>query len=165
MRKRFEQQLSIGILPIEKTEVSPKIKDALTELLAALLKIYKTPEYNEKIFSIIERYISKNKKNTGRNGMSLWQIFILAQVRLCENISYTKLHALANNHLTLRCLLGTGADNGGFTRIEFEYQNIYDNVSGLSDEMLKELNEIIVEFGHKEIFKKKRKGSIALKKR
>ena len=163
MRKRFEQQLSIGILPIEETEVSPKIKDALTELLAALLKIYKTPEYNEKIFSVIESYISRNKKNTGRNGMNLWQIFVLAQVRLCENISYTKVHALANNHLTLRCLLGVGADNGVFTRIEFEYQNIYDNISGLSDEMLKELNEIIVEFAHREVFKKKEKAALHLK--
>lgn len=163
MRNRFEQQLSIGLLPVEKTEVSPKIKDALTELLAALLEIYKTPEYNKKIFSKLEAYLLKNKKKTGRNGMSLWQIFVLAQVRLCENIGYAKLHALANNHLTLRCLLGVGADHGGFTRIEFEYQNIYDNVSNLSEGLLQELNEIIISFGHKEIFKKKEKEALRLK--
>ncbi len=155
--------MSIGILPIEKTEVSPKIKDALTELLAALLKIYKTPKYNELIFNKLESYLLKSKKETGRNGMNLWQIFVLAQVRLCENISYAKLHALANNHLTLRCLLGVGSDNGAFTRIEFEYQNIYDNISNLSDELLKELNEIIIEFGHKEVFKKKEKEALHLK--
>lgn len=163
MRKRFDQQLTIGLLPIEKTEVSPKIKDALTELLAALLEIYKTPEYNEKIFSKLEMYLLQNKKKTGRTGMTLWQIFVLAQVRLCENIGYAKLHALANNHLTLRCLLGVGAGHGGFTRIEFEYQNIYDNVSELSDELLKELNEVIIEFGHKEVFKKKEKEALRLK--
>ncbi len=156
MRKRFEQQLSIGLLPIQKTEISVKTKDSLTELLAALLKVYTTPEYNEKIFSKLEEYLMKGKKNTGRKGMTLWQIFVLAQVRLCENISYEKLHAHAINHLTLRCLLGVGADNGGFTRIEFEYQNIYDNVSVLSPELLKELNEIILKFGHKEILKKKK---------
>ena len=44
MRNRFEQQLSIGLLPIEKTVVSLKTKDSLSELLAALLEIYKTPE-------------------------------------------------------------------------------------------------------------------------
>jgi len=163
MRKRFEQQLSIGILPIEQTEISVKLKDPLTELLAALLKVYITPEYNDKIFSLLEDSIMKNKQQTGRPGMSLWQMFVLGQVRLCENISYAKLHALANNHLTLRCLLGAGAENGGFTRIEFEYQNIYDNVSGLGDELLKELNEVIVEFGHKKIFKKKEKAALLLK--
>ncbi len=163
MRNRFEQQFTIGLLPIEQTEVSPKIKDALTELIAALLAIYRTTEYSNKIFHVLEKHIIGNKQNTGRKGMTLWQIFVLAQVRLCENVSYAKLHALANNHLTLRCLLGAGADNGGFTRIEFEYQNIYDNVSGLSDGLLKEINEIIIGFAHKEIFKKKEKEALHLK--
>ena len=163
MRNRFDQQLTIGILPIEKTVVSPKIKNALTELLAALVEIYKTPEFNTQIFSIMEKHIMQNKQKTGRNGMTLWQIFVLAQVRLSEDLSYAKLHDLANNHLTLRCLLGVGSDNGAFTRIEFEYQNIYDNISGLSDALLREINDIIVEFAHKEIFKKKEEEALLLK--
>lgn len=163
MRNRFTQQLTIGILPIEKTEISLKLKDSLTELLAALLEIYKTSEYNNKIFSILEDYLLKGKKKTGRTGMTLWQLFVLAQVRLCENIGYAKLHALANNHLTLRSLLGMGADHGGFTKIELEYQNIYDNVSLLSDDLLKEINQVVVDFGHKEVFKKKEKEALHLK--
>ena len=163
MRNRFDQQLSIGLLPIEETEISPKIKDPLTELLAALLMIYKTPEYNAKIFNLLEKHLMQNKKKTGRKGMTLWQVFVLGQVRLCESIGYAKLHAHANTHLTLRSLLGVGADNGGFTRIEFEYQNIYDNVSALSDELLREINEVILEFGHKEVFKKKEKEALHLK--
>ncbi len=163
MRNRFTQQLAIGILPIEKTEISIKLKDPLTELLAALLEIYKTPNYSKKIFSLLEDYLMKGKKKTGRNGMDLWQLFVLAQVRLCENIGYAKLHALANNHLTLRSLLGMGADHGGFTRIELEYQNIYDNVSLLSDDLLKQINQLILDFGHKEVFKKKEKEALHLK--
>ena len=65
------------------------------------------------------------------------------------------------NHLTLRCLLGVGADNGGFTRIEFEYQNIYDNISVLSKELIKDLNDIIIDFGHKQVFKKKKRKHYA----
>jgi len=163
MRNRFTQQLTIGILPIEKTVVSLKLKDSLTELLAALLEIYKTPEYNEKIFSLLEDYLMKGKKKTGRTGMTLWQLFVLAQVRLCENIGYANLHALANNHLTLRSLLGMGADHGGFTRLELEYQNIYDNVSLLSDDLLKEINQVVLDFGHNEVFKKKEKEALHLK--
>ena len=163
MRNRFTQQLTIGILPIEKTRISLKLKDSLTELLAALLEIYRTPEYNEKIFSILEGYLLKGKKKTGRKGMTLWQLFVLGQVRLCENIGYSKLHALANNHLTLRALLGMGSDHGVFTRLELEYQNIYDNVSLLSEEILQEINQVILDFGHKQVLKKKEKEALHLK--
>jgi transposase, IS5 family len=56
-----------------------------------------------------------------------------------------------------------GADHGGFTRIELEYQNIYDNVSLLTDEALQEINQVILDFGHKEVFKKKGKEALHLK--
>jgi len=46
MRKRFEQQLFLGQLPIEETYINPKKKYALDELLAALKEIYCNTEYN-----------------------------------------------------------------------------------------------------------------------
>ena len=63
----------------------------------------------------------------------------------------------------VRFLMGVECEYG-FKRISFEYQNIYDNVSMLSDELICELNAIILEFGHYEVFKKKN-NSIALKNR
>jgi len=40
----------------------------------------------------------------------------------------------------MRCLMGV--EKGfGFKRIEFEYQNVYDNVTLISDEMVWELNQ------------------------
>ncbi len=154
MRKRFEQQLLLGQKPIEQTFINPKKKYALNELLAALKAIYCDPGYNEKVFSILEKYINRGKKNTGRTGMDLWCIFVLAQVRLCMNTSYEALHDLANDHRTMRELMGVERDFG-YERVQFEYQNIYDNVSMLSDEMVAELNRVILEFGHGEVFKKK----------
>ena len=162
MRNRFEQQLAIGQYPIELTRINPKNKNALDELLAALKEIYCNKEYNEKIFSLLERYITKGKKKTGRKGMDLWVIFVLAQVRLCLNISYDMLHNLANNHLTLRRLMGQEYDIG-YEPVQFEYQNIYDNVSMLSDELITEINKIILEFGYSEVFKKKRNTALRLK--
>ncbi|MDO8996084.1 MAG: ISNCY family transposase, partial [Sediminibacterium sp.] len=106
MRKRFEQQLGLGQLPIEATYIDPKSKNALDELLAALKAIYCNKEYNEKIFSILESHINSGKKITGRTGMDLWSIFVLAQVRLCLNLSYDVLHDQANNHHNMRCLMG-----------------------------------------------------------
>ncbi len=163
MRNRFAQQLSIGQKPIEETWISPKSKNPIDELLAALKEIYCNKKYNEKIFNILDKHIRSGKKNTGRRGLDLWIVFVLAQLRLCLNISYEMVHNLANNHHTLRYLMGVEREFG-YERIEFEYQNIYDNVSALSDEMITELNAVILEFGHREVFKK-RKNSIALKVR
>jgi len=154
MRKRFEQQLGLGQLPIEAALINPKSKNALDELLAALKAIYCDKEYNEKIFSILEKHINSGKKNTGRAGMDLWSIFVLSQVRLCLNLSYDYLHDLADNHHKMRHLMGI--EKGfGYERVEFEYQNIYDNVSMLSDELVAEINQVILDFGQGQVFKKK----------
>ncbi len=162
MRLRFEQQLVIGQLLIEDTQIRSKSKNALDELLAALKAIYCHKEYNDEIFCILEKHINSNKKRTGRRGMNLWTIFVFAQVRLCLNTSYDALHNLANNHLMLRQISGIEMESG-YQRIEFEYQNIYDNVSMLSDELITEINEVILRFGHSEVFKKKDETALHLK--
>lgn len=154
MRKRFEQQLALGQIPIEQTYINPKRKYVLDELLAALKAIYCDQEYNGKIFGILEKNINSGKKRTGRKGMDLWCIFVLAQVRLCLNISYEMLHNLANNHRAIRQLMGIEREFGQ-EPLEFEYQTVYENVSMLNDELVTELNNVIVEFGHGEVFKKK----------
>ena len=162
MRKRFEQQLSIGQFPISETKINSKSKNSLDELLAALKEIYCTQEYNEKIFSLLEKHINAQKKRTGRRGMDLWCIFVLAQVRLCQNASYDDLHNLANNHRTMRLIMGIER-SFGYNREEFSYQNIYDNITMLSDEVITEINTIVVDFGHKEVFKKKENTALRLK--
>ena len=162
MRKRFEQQLALGQLPIEEMSIKSKSKYAIDELLVALKEIYCNKEYNEKIFSILEKHLNSGKKNTGRIGMDLWCIFVLSQVRLCLNIGYEGLHNFANNHHSMRHLMGV--EKGfGYERFEFEYQNIYDNVSLLSDELVSEINDVILDFGHREVFKKKGITALHLK--
>ena len=86
--------------------INLKSKNALDELQAALKTIYCNKEYNEKIFSILEKHINSGKKNTGRKGMDLWCVFVLSQVRLCLHISYDGLHNLTNNHRSMRHLMG-----------------------------------------------------------
>lgn len=162
MRKRFEQQLAIGQLPIEAIYINSKSKNVLDELLAALKAIYCDKDYNERIFCLLEEYLISGKKKTGRTGMDLWCIFVLAQIRLCLNLSYEGLHNLANNHHSMRHLMGI--EKGfGYDRIEFEYQNIYDNVSLLSDELVAEINQVILDFGHGQVFKKKENTALHLK--
>ena len=161
MRKRFEQQLVLGQKLIEETPVKLKSRDALSKLILSLKLIYSTPEYNEKIFSILEDRITKNKAKTGRRGMGLWQIFVLAQVRLCLNISYDWLHNLASFHTGIRQVMGIEFECG-FMKVELEYQNIVDNVNLLDDATVRSLNDVIVEMGHG-VFKKKEQAALRLK--
>ena len=161
MRKRFEQQLAIGQKPISQTQISIKRKDSLNELLAALLAIFVDQVCNEQVFNILGNKLSKQKLKIGRKGMDLWQVFVLSQVRLCLNISYDKLVDLANNHYAIRHLMGVERDFG-YERIEFEYQNIYDNVTLLDDKTVQQLNEAIIMMGHK-VFKKKEGAPLRLK--
>jgi hypothetical protein len=162
MRKRFELQLRIGQTPIEKIYINPKSKNALDQLIAALKELYCNREYNDKIFTIIEKYLPKVDRHNGRPGMNLWTIFVLAQVRLCLGLDYDMLHNLSNNHSTLRKLLGF-SESFGEEPFVFEYQNIYDNVSKFNESMLVEINDLIVEFGHGEVFKKKETTALRLK--
>ena len=150
MRKRFEQQMCLGQLPIEEIHISVKSKYSIDELLAALKAIYCNKDYNEKIFCMLENHVNAGKIKTGRPGMDLWCIFVLSQVRLCLNIGYEGLHNLANNHRSMRHLMGV--EKGfGFEPVQFEYQNIYDNVSKLNDELVAEINKIVLDFGYGEV--------------
>ena len=134
MRKRFEQQLIVGQKPIAQIEVSPKYRGAFPKLVLALKMLYLTPEYNEQIFCILEEKILKGKKNTGRTGMDLWVLFVMAQTRLCLDTSYDELHRMANTDKMFREIMGIETEYGFGERIEYEYQNIIDNVSLLDDE-------------------------------
>ncbi len=77
------------------------------------------------------------------------------------NISYEELPHGANQDSLLREILGVLPSDFSLGKT-YEYQNIYDNISPISEEMLKEINEILVKIGH-EIFKKKDKTALRLK--
>ena len=162
MRKRFEQQLTIGQLPISELRINPKKSGRLDSVLAALRAIYLDPGYNERVFSILEKHLSQGKVNTGRPGMNLWTLFVLAQVRMCLNTGYEELHDLSNNHHNIRVLMGIEKEFG-FERTELSYQNIYDNVTLLDNEALAEVNSAILDFGHGKVFKKKAGTELRLK--
>jgi len=155
MRKTFEPQLTLDCTPIEEVKVPLKTKNHMAVLVAALQHIYVSPEWNKKIFALLSSKIIKGNNKMGRPAMSLWEIFVLAQVRLCMNISYDNLHHSANYDTLVRGVMGVLPTDFSQGK-EYEYQNIYDNVSLLDDELLIEVNDVIVSMGH-EVFKK-RKG-------
>ena len=162
MRQRFEQQFKIGTLQISETKISTRTRDAQPKLALALLQLFNTPEYNEQLFVILEDKIIGQKQSTGRPGMDLWQIFVMAMFRMTLDLSYDRLHTMANNDKMLRQLLGIETESG-FEVVTFGYQTIKDNIGLLTDDILREINTIVVEFGNKEVFKKKEAQALCLK--
>ena len=68
--------------------------------------------------------------------MTLWAIFVCGVVRLDLNIDYDRLHELANEHKTLREMLG----HGFFDRNPYHFQTLKDSVSLLTPELLDRIN-------------------------
>ena len=48
----------------------------------------------------------RGKKRTGRQGMTLWEILVLATVRLARDVDYDALHYMSNSDINIRGLLG-----------------------------------------------------------
>ena len=161
MRQRFEVQLRLGTTPIEEVKIPTKTRSHMAALVEALQYIYSSPKWNHQVFTLLSEKLLKGKKHTGRPGMSLWEVFVLGQVRLCMNISYDELHHQANYDTLLRGILGVLPTDYSLGK-QYEYQTIYDNVKGVDDALLKEINDVIVAVGH-EVFKKKESAALRLK--
>ncbi|MGH2644801.1 MAG: ISNCY-like element ISCku10 family transposase [Chitinophagaceae bacterium] len=155
MRQRFEQQLSLRTVAIQDVKFPLKSRDELPPVLKALQYIFITPELNKKVFELLEKRICKGKKKTGRKGMDLWHILVLAVVRHALDTNWDRLHYLSNYDELVRSIMGVHAT--AFTqgeKKEFNYQTIIDNVILIDEGLLNEVNQIVVEAGYALIKKK-----------
>jgi hypothetical protein len=114
---------------------------------------------SEQIFKLLESVIC-TKQNTGRPGMDLWTIFVLAGARQCLNSDYDQLHYRANYDVLLRQMLGV--HDGMVGGRKFDHQTIIDNVSLLDEDTLRKINDLVVASGHK-IVKKKATETLRVK--
>jgi hypothetical protein len=155
MRQRFEQQMNLRTVAISDVRFSLKSRDELPPVLMALQYIFVTAELSEKVFAMLEKKICSGKKKTGRNGMDLWHILVLAVVRHTCGTNWDTLETWANHHELVRKVMGVHAT--AFIedeKTEFAYQTILDNVSLVDEALLHEINELVVDAGHKLVKKK-----------
>jgi transposase, IS5 family len=163
MRQRFEQQMSLRTVAIANTKFPLKSRDELPPVLKALQYIFITPDLNEKVFHLLEERICKDKKQTGRKGMDLWHILVLAVVRHTLSTNWDRLELIANYDQLVREIMGVHAT--AFIeqdKLEFAYQTIIDNVQLIDEELLQQINMLIVEAGHS-LLKKKEQEELRLK--
>ena len=155
MRKRFEQSPELDFCPISEVQINTKTRHQLAPLLIALQYIFIDTDLSEQVFSILEKKILQSKKNTGRLGMTMWEILVLGVVRLNLDIDYDFLLDHANNHNELRGVLGVQTKKVFFEgQKEYKYQTMVDNVSLLDADLIAQINVVLVKAGHS-ILKKK----------
>jgi hypothetical protein len=152
MRKVTDSQLRLGAVHISRIQFDLRSRDEIPKLLMGLQYIYCTPEVRDEVFDILEGIVPEEKDaNNGRPGMDLWKILVLGTIRLNCNWDYDKLQEIANNHKTLRQMLGHGAFDGDYV---YALQTLKDNVPLLTPEVLDQVNQIVVKTGHKLVGKK-----------
>lgn len=157
--------MKLGELAIADIKLDPKSRDDIPQILRGLQHIYTTPELRGPIFAILaevlpERQIEgktiKADPNNGRPGMTQWQILVLGVLRLGLNADYDRIQELANEHKTLRQMLGHSdwADEK-----YYHLQTLKDNLRLFTPEILDRLNRLIVGAGHRALKKNRKKGS------
>jgi IS5 family transposase len=152
MRKVIDMQMKIGEVAIDNITFDPRSRDEIPELLMGLQCIYCNREIREQVFEVLMDLVPDDvDPDNGRSGMSLWKILILGTLRLSCNWDYDKLLDIANNHRTLRLMLGHS-----FMDHESRYalQTLKDNISMFTPEVLDRVNQIVVRYGHEVVGKK-----------
>ena len=155
MRQKIEVQYELGATPIEKLKIPTRTRDEMPPVLRALQYIYTTPELNEKVFTLLDAKIRRGKKQTGRPGMTLWEVLVLATIRLTRDADYDHLHYMASTDSLVRGLLGVC--RFGETNKEYSLQSIKDNMGLIDEATLEQVNDIVVKADH-QLVKKKTKN-------
>jgi IS5 family transposase len=156
MRKVIDIQMKFGEVDIAKIEFDARSRDEIPKLLMGLQEIYCNRNVREQVFAVLRNLIRDGiDQNNGRRGMDLWKILVLGTLRLCCNWDYDKLMEIANNHKTLRLMLGHGSL---YDEYYYPLQTLKDNLSLFTPKVLDRINRIVLEHGHQLIGKKKDEG-------
>ena len=152
MRKVIEPQLALGQIDIAAIVFNPKSRDDIPQILRGLQHLYLDPDVRQRVFAVLEEVLperaegkGKVSPDTGRPGMTQWRILVLGVLRLGLNADYDRIHELANEHKTLRQMLGVGDWQA---HVQFELQTLKDNLRLFTPELLDRINQEVVRAGH-----------------
>ncbi len=172
MRSVKDPQAAFGQANIAHIKFDLKSRDDIPQLLAGLQQIYTTPELREAVFQILKQVIPKRKgeglteeqcrqaasSERGRPGMEQWKILVLGVLRLGLNTDHDRIHELANNHNTIRQMLGHS--DGWADESQYSLQSIKDNLDLFTPEILDQINQEVIKAGHTLVKKKPNAGQI-----
>ena len=139
-------EMQVGEVDISQIKFNPKSRDDIPKILRGLQQLYMQLPIRTAIFKLLEEELLPPDvdKNNGREGMSLWAIFVCGVIRLDLNINYDHLEGLTNKHIDIRAMLG----HGRFNEKYYDFQTLMDNVKLFTPELLDKINQYLVSEGH-----------------
>ena len=162
MREILEAQQTLGQVPIEDIEIDSSSRDEMPAVLRGLKFIFCNQGLRSQIFALIDEQVLKSSvgkapsgtdsesgktidPHTGRPGMSLWMALVFALVKQALNCDFDRLCDEANQHKTLRIMLGVSP----MSNRQFHYRTLARNVKLFSAELLEKINRLVAEAGHR----------------
>ena len=146
MRIPHQDQLYLGCTPVTKVELNLNCRDRMIPILRALQHIYSRPKLRKQAVDLIGEDIGDDADlNHGRPGLTLWQILVLASVRLGCNFTYDHLQDLAENHSNLRQIMQVAEH---WQKEAFGFRRIQDNICRVRPETIEKINHLVVDEGH-----------------
>ena len=145
MRKIQSAQVQLGEIDVGAIEIELDNRDEIPQLLRGLQHIYTTRKVRKRIFDLLITLVTEQVDITvGREGMPLWRILVLGTLRLCCGWDYDKLQEIANNHYTLRQMLGHGLLD---FKERYCRQTLNDNLRLFTPQVLDAINVIVAQEG------------------
>ena len=152
MREIIKPQLQLGEVDISAIEIDHRSRDDIPRLLRGLQYIYTTEAVRERVFAILAEVLPERadgsgpvSAETGRPGMAQWQILVLGVLRLGLNADYDRIAELANQHRTVRQMLG---HSDWSAQSQWGVQTLKDNLRLFTPEVLERINQVVVDAGH-----------------
>ena len=152
MRSVINPQMLLDGADIGSIYLDPKSRDDIPQILRGLQHIYTEPALRGRVFAILQEVLpdrvageGKVDASMGRPGMEQWRILVLGVLRLGLNADYDRIQELANQHSTLRQMLG----HGDWTdKAQYKLQTLKDNLRLFTPELLDRINQEVVGAGH-----------------
>jgi hypothetical protein len=133
--------------PISGVHLNLDCRDEIIPILRALQHVYEDASLRREILRLVGQDVNHGTSpKRGRRGMNYWEITVLAAARLGCNLDYDKLQDLAENHRSLRQIMGIGTWQT--EEVDFDWRRIEDNLIKLRPETVKKINDLIVGAGH-----------------
>ena len=147
MRSVREPQFSLGQPSIADIQIDPKSRDDIPAILLGLQALYTHLPTRSKIFDLLRAHFANLADlDRGRPEMDFWSIFVLAILKQGLGCDFDRLTYLVNHMDIVRQMLGLDDQMGD--RVIFQRQTIIDYISKLTPELLDEVNQVVVAYGH-----------------
>jgi hypothetical protein len=146
--------MSIGQRDIADIKIDVSSRDDIPVILLGLQHIFTTQPLRDAVFKILEevaptkmdgeetKIVSINK---GRPGMDQWSILVLGALRVGLNTDYDRILELANQHNTLREMLGLGCFDADK---RYRLQTLKDNLKLFTPAIMERVSAEVIRAGY-----------------